>query len=98
MNPINDQQRGTQVSDQAKSRPLYIFLGVLFGALGVHNFYSGHYGKGAVKVLALLLTFVADALLGFYTGFMIIAVMLVGLWTLVELVITSTDSKGMKMR
>ncbi len=98
MNPVNDPQRGTQASGQAKSRPLYIFLGILFGVLGVHNFYSGHYGKGSIKLMAVILTFIADALLGFYTGFMIIAVMLVGLWTLVELVFTNTDANRMKMR
>lgn len=98
MNPNNDPQGGAQASDQAKSRPIYIFLGILLGALGVHNFYSGHYGKGSIKVLAVLLTFIADAWLGFYTGFMIIAIMLVSLWTLVEVVMTSTDAKGMKMR
>ena len=35
MNPNNDPQGGAQASDQAKSRPIYIFLGiplVLWGA------------------------------------------------------------------
>ena len=98
MKQINDPQRGTPVSDQAKSRPIYVFLGVLLGALGFHNFYSGHYGRGAVKVLAVLLTFVADARTGFYTGFMIIAIMTIMLWTLVELVVSHTDARGVKMR
>src|SRR3972149_1246149 len=33
-----------------KSRGTFIILGVLLGLLGIHNFYAGYYGKGAVQL------------------------------------------------
>ena len=38
-----------------KSRPAYIILGLLFGGMGIHDFYAGYAGKGLVKIIVSLI-------------------------------------------
>ena len=40
-----------------KSRVAYIVLGVLFGQIGVHNFYAGYIGRGVAQLLITILSF-----------------------------------------
>ncbi len=42
----------------AKSRGLYIMLGLLFGWLGVHNLYAGHIRRGIAQFITSTIGFV----------------------------------------
>jgi hypothetical protein len=91
----------------AKSRGVYIILGIFFGTLGIHNFYAGYHEKGSLQITVL---FVATALirldrdhsfdsfwrsyytlLGFLGALLVVALFL---WVIRELVTTKTDAKG----
>ena len=39
------------VVTHAKSRGVYIILGLFFGCLGIHNFYAGRNGVGVAQLL-----------------------------------------------
>lgn len=80
-----------------KSRGVYIILGILFGYLGFHNFYSGHYVSGAIKLGVILLAFVVDATTGFYSAFSLVALAIFELWAIIEIIAVSTDGAGNKM-
>jgi TM2 domain-containing membrane protein YozV len=81
----------------AKSRGVYIILGILFGAFGFHNFYSGHNLSGGIKIGIILLAFVLDAATSFYTGWSLVALVICELWALLEIMVVSTDASGNKM-
>jgi hypothetical protein len=68
---------------QGRSHRLFVFLGVLFGFTGAHNFYAGYWGTG----LAQALLAAGTMLLGF--GFIIS-----WLWALLELLVVRTDARG----
>jgi hypothetical protein len=44
----------------AKSRGVYIILGIFFGTLGIHNFYAGYNSKGASQIIVWIIAFVAE--------------------------------------
>jgi TM2 domain-containing membrane protein YozV len=74
------------VKRAVKSRGVFIILGILLGCLGIHNFYAGYYGRGAIQV-------VITAVLGWlYVGFVITFV-----WALIELFTVKTDAQGNPM-
>ena len=84
----------SEIRDQAtpvlvrpvKSRGVFIILGLLLGYLGIHNFYAGFYGRGAIQV-------VITAMLGWlYVGFVITVI-----WALIELITVKTDAQGNPM-
>ncbi len=81
----------------AKSRGVYIILGILFGALGFHNFYSGHNASGGIKLGIFLLAFALDASTKFYSAFSLVALVAFALWSLVEIMVVSSDAAGNKM-
>lgn len=56
-----------------------IILGILFGSLGFHRFYTRHYGIGAVQ---LMITLISCGLLTFVTV----------IWSLIECVLIFTGS------
>ena len=64
-----------------KKRIVYQLLAFFLGALGVHNFYSGHTGRGIVKLLVTIFTFG-------YLGWAM------WIWAFVELCIVKQDSAG----
>ena len=80
-----------------KSRGIYIILGILFGASGFHNFYSGHNLSGGVKIGFFIVTFGLDASTGFYSKFSLVALVICELWALVEIMLVRTDGAGNKM-
>lgn len=70
-------------SPAAKSRLAYCVLAILFGHLGIHNFYSGHYMRGVVKLLlSLLLCWTIIVPLG------------VSIWIIVEMLTVTADKRG----
>ena len=68
---------------QAKSRLIYILLALFCGGLGIHNFYAGYTGKGLTQLLLVVLLF-----------WLIIPLLVVGIWVLVEIVTVTKDAKG----
>lgn len=76
-----------QYAPPAKSRAVYIILGLLVGALGVHNFYAGHVGRGLIQ-LAVTLT------IGWS---LILPLIAIWIWNLFEIFLTSEDGQGRAM-
>ena len=78
---------GATSSDVAASPPkarlAYIFLGVSLGFLGIHNFYAGYSGRGIAKLSISVLT-----------GWLILPLVAVGIWTIVELCTVDRDVHG----
>jgi len=70
----------------AKSRFIYIILGLLFGVLGVHDFYARRYRRG-IEIL------LCTALFGWILIGLIISVIV----TLVEIFKVTHDGDGQKM-
>ena len=64
-----------------KSRAAYVVLGILLGALGIHNFYAGYAGRGATQLLITLLSAGVFAIVS-------------ALWALVEICVVTQDSRG----
>jgi len=70
----------------AKSRGVFIILGILLGLLGIHNFYAGYYGRGAAQLIITLLL-----------GWIVIGIVITGLWVLVDLFTVTNDADGNAM-
>lgn len=77
------QQPTPMVVRSMKSRGVFIILGVLLGLLGIHNFYAGYYGRGAAQLIITLLL-----------GWVIIGIVITGLWVLIELFTVREDADG----
>ncbi len=77
---------GPRVVVVAKSRGIYIVLGLFFGSLGVHNFYAGRNWSGAIQLLITL--FLGWAILGF-----VITIP----WSLLEILTVTQDANGTRM-
>lgn len=86
-----------QVVSVAKSRGVHIILGLLFGGMGFHNFYSGHNSKGGIKVGLFMVGLLLDASTNFRTGFVLIAAVINALWALGEIIFVTTDANARKM-
>lgn len=80
-----------------RSRGVHIILGLLFGAIGFHNFYSGHNGRGAFKLIVFSITFLLDLSTGFNTGFCLVAAVFLGLCALIEIIFVGRDGHGYPM-
>ena len=75
----------TPPANTRKARWVYILLVVLFGGLGIHNFYAGYYTKGAIQ---LGVTLVGGALTGGVAGIAMC------LWAIWEAFVVKTDANG----
>ena len=73
----------TQSSGTPQSRLAYILLALFFGGLGIHNFYAGYTGKGITQLLLCVLLF-----------WLVIPLIIVGLWVLIEIITVTKDAKG----
>lgn len=76
----------TQVIKTAKSRGVFIILGLLFGYLGLHNFYAGYHGRGVAQLLITL-----------FFGWLIIGLVITFLWAIIDLITQDTDAAGDRM-
>ncbi len=56
-----------------KSRMLAAFLGVVFGAAGLHRFYLGYYAIGALQIIVTFLTGGFGVMWGFFEGVLLFA-------------------------
>jgi len=76
-----------QVVRTAKSRGIYIILGLFLGGLfGIHNFYAGRYGPAVAQLLIMLIL-----------GWFIIGIVINVIWVLIELCSVITDGNGNAM-
>ena len=71
------------VIKQAKSRGIYVILGLFFGLLGVHNFYAGYFGRGVAQLLIVAIT-----------GWFVIGIVVVAIWVIIELFVVTQDAAG----
>jgi TM2 domain-containing membrane protein YozV len=72
---------------KGRSRVVAGVLGILLGALGVHNFYLGHVGKG---MLQLMITLISLGTLGFISA---IWGLVEGIMILAGTIVTDADDK-----
>jgi TM2 domain-containing membrane protein YozV len=75
----NGQQRAGQ--GPAKTRVVYLLLGIFLGSFGVHNFYAGYTGKAVIQ---LLITLVTCGWGGFISW----------IWAIIEVCTVQQDAKG----
>ena len=69
--------------DSSKSRILYIFLAIILGSFGIHNFYAGYTKRAICQVLLVLMT-----------GWTVISLVFLWIWILIEIIIVKKDAKG----
>lgn len=79
-------QPAPMVVETVKNRGVYIVLGLFFGALGIHNFYAGYYGKGAAQLIITLLL-----------GWIVVGLVITWIWALVEICTVKADARGNPM-
>lgn len=77
---------GVSYNGERKSRLVYILLAWFLGAFGVHNFYAGYTGRGVAQLLITLLL-----------GWLIVPLVIVGIWVLVEMCVVKTDAQNRPM-
>lgn len=85
--PISHGKIQPAMSASSKSRGTYIILGILFGGLGIHNFYAGRYRAGAAQLFITLTL-----------GWFGIGIIIVGIWVICELFAVTEDGEGKTMR
>lgn len=81
----NEPQRHspTQLVKSAKSRGVYIILGLFFGLLGIHNFYAGRLGIGVAQLLVTVIL-----------GWFVVGIFITAIWVLIELFTVTKDGAG----
>ena len=82
----NTSPQSVAVVKAAKSRGLYIILGLFLGCFGIHNFYAGFYGRGATQLIITTLL-----------GWFIIGVVITVIWAIIEVCTITEDATGDKM-
>ena len=70
---------------QAKNGIIYIILAFFLGALGLHNFYAGYWGRGLSQ---LCLTLIAP-------WFLYVPLLFVAVWVLLELLFVGKGANGL---
>lgn len=71
------------VVKSAKSRGVYIILGIFFGLLGIHNFYAGRLGVGLAQLLITCIL-----------GWFVIGLVITAFWAIFELFTVTHDGAG----
>lgn len=74
---------GPQIVKMAKSRGVYIILGLFFGCLGIHNFYAGRLGVGLAQLLITLVL-----------GWFVVGLVITAIWAIIELFMVKADGAG----
>ncbi|MBU6412647.1 MAG: TM2 domain-containing protein [Planctomycetes bacterium] len=95
--PVTSSPMGGYVNANAIprcSRLVYIVLAIFLGWIGIHNFVAGYSNRGAWQ-LALGLT---GLILSFCTfGISTLLCIAVWIWSIVDIVQTTTDAEGVRM-
>lgn len=76
-------QPRTIVVRAAKSRGVYIILGLFLGLLGIHNFYAGHNRNGAWQLIITV-----------FLGWTIVGLFITGIWSLIDICTVTKDGNG----
>lgn len=92
VSPVSSQASGMAFAqprseNQSRSRIVYILLGVFFGILGIHNFYAGRTYRGLWQLLITL-----------FTGWFLLPLLAVWVWSIVDICVISTDGDGTKFK
>jgi len=83
-------------SHAPRSKALYVFMAIMFGFVGAHNFYAKRTGVGFAQAAFLILAlFVAATPIGIVSVLLLLALIL---WILVEIFVVKTDGYGVKMQ
>jgi TM2 domain-containing membrane protein YozV len=72
-----------QTTQRSKKKKIYITLGVLFGYLGLHNFYIGQTNAGLLKGLVTC-----------FLWFTVIIPLIVWMWSIYEILTVREDFSG----
>lgn len=75
-----------QIVRTAKSRGTYIILGILFGMLGIHNFYAGRYMRGSLQLASTCLL-----------GWFVVGLFITAFWVLIDLFNVTEDGEGIRL-
>ena len=79
-------QQSSQLVRPAKSRGIFIILGLFLGCLGIHNFYAGYHSKGAAQLIITIIL-----------GWLVIGIVITAIWALIEICSVTIDSNGDRM-
>lgn len=81
----NTQQAASapQVFKAAKSRGIYVILGIIFGMFGIHNFYVGRFKRGTLQLLSTVLL-----------GWFVVGLFITAFWVIFDLFTVTTDGAG----
>lgn len=71
-NMNNNQQATPSTNPEAKSKIVAGILGILFGSIGIHNFYLGNTKRGIIQIIVTLFTFGLGGIWGFVEGILIL--------------------------
>jgi TM2 domain-containing membrane protein YozV len=66
-----------------KNRGYFLILGILLGLFGIHNFYAGYYGRGALQLL-ITITW----------GMIYVGIIITGTWVLIDLLTVRYNAEG----
>lgn len=69
----------SNVVKTAKSRGIYVILGLFLGSLGIHNFYAGRFGRGAGQLVCTIT---------------VIGIVVSLIWAISDLFLITTDGAG----
>lgn len=69
----------------SKNRAVYVILALIFGLLGIHNFYAGHTTKGVIQLAITL-----------FVGWLLVPLLIVWVWNIIEIFVVTKDGKGNK--
>lgn len=70
---LKENTNNENLDKKGKERLIAGLLGIIFGGIGVHNFYLGFTTKGVIQIIATIFTFGIASIWGFIEGIMILA-------------------------
>lgn len=79
---LSDSGNGNANSPK-KSRTAYVLLGIFLGYLGIHNFYAGYSGRGIAQLLICI-----------FTGWLVFPLVILFVWSLMEVITITQDANG----
>ena len=68
----------------SKNRVAFVVFGLIFGCLGIHNFYVGYIGRGIAQLLISVMSL----------GLLCPAV---AIWNIIEVCVVVNDANGMRL-
>jgi len=95
-------QRGVLTSDanepSRRTRAIYIVLALLLGMFGIHNFYAGRNGAGALQLGVSTLAIALSVAGGGQNWFTLVLLAGVGIAILIEIVTVELDGESRLLR